>query len=394
VPPWTFPREEYEARWAKVEAALRASGHDIALVWGKTAGSHDRSGDLLYLTGYGSTQSGQEPDSPLWNARSLAAVILQVGREPTLHADDANVDRDRVAAGAILAHADPVAGVAADLTRRRPSGRVLFVGTDTLPVKYMRQLQRLAPGLDFIDDDDLVRRVRTIKSPRELELFRTGGRVVAEALDALAEGLVAGQPHNEAQARAAGILVRGGLEWRRLIVNHGATLHRLEREPVTGISFDAPKPGDMVRAWIDGILAGYWFDPGRTAVCGRASSAQRALTEQVVSICDELRAAITPGARVRDVALKGDALIAATGHAADIASQSWPYHGHGNGCLWEPPIIHKDCCDPDETFEAGMVIGVECFLAEEGVGVAGYEDNLIITPTGTELITPARRLWW
>lgn len=388
-----FPSTEYEARWAAVHGAMARKGYGTAVVWGKTAGNWERAGDLVYLTGYVSTQSGHEPDSPLWNARSYAAVILEAGQEPVLHADDVNVARDQVAAGAIHAHADVIAGVAADLARRHRGATVALVGADTLPIKYMRQLSDAAAGVAFVEDDDLVRSVRAIKSRRELDLFREGGAVVGRALDALMKGLVAGKPHCEAQADAAAILVRGGMDWRRLIVNHGATLGRLERAPLTGISRDAPRPGDMVRAWIDGVLAGYWLDPGRTAVCGRPSPAQRALVEQVHGICEMLRAAIRPGVAVMDVALLGDRLVAATGRGADIASQSWPYYGHGNGCLWEAPIIHKACCSLDERFAEGMVIGVECFLAEDGQ-VAGYEDNMIVTATGTEVITDAPSFYW
>lgn len=388
-----FPREEYEARWAAAHAAMARRRHGLAVVWGKTAGNWERATDLVYLTGYGSTQSGHEPDSPLWNARSYAAVVLEPGREPTLHADDVNVARDLVAAGAVHAHADVIAGVAADLAARAADRPVAFVGADTLPVKYARQLEARAPGVAFVADDDLVRSVRLIKSPRELDLFREAGAVAARALDALTRALVAGKAHSDAQAEAAAILVRGRMSWRRLIVNHGATLGRLERDPLVGVSRDAPAPGDMVRAWIDSVLAGYWLDPGRTAVCGRPSPAQRALIEETYRICETLRAAIRPGVRVMDVALLGDALVAATGRGADMASTSWPYYGHGNGCLWEPPIIHKACCGADESFAEGTVIGVECFLAEAGVGIAGYEDNMIVTATGTEIITPAPSLY-
>ena len=52
-------------------------------------------------------------------------------------------------------------------------------------------------------------------------------------------------------------------------MNHGDTLERLERNPLTGLGDDAPNDGDFVCAWIDGIFEGYWLDPGRTAVAGR-----------------------------------------------------------------------------------------------------------------------------
>jgi Xaa-Pro aminopeptidase len=37
--------------------------------------------------------------------------------------------------------------------------------------------------------------------------------------------------------------------------------------------------------------------------------------------------------------------------------------------------------------EAGMVIGAEIFLTHPGVGTAGFEQSLIVTDHGPELLT-------
>jgi Xaa-Pro aminopeptidase len=122
--------------------------------------------------------------------------------------------------------------------------------------------------------------------------------------------------------------------------------------------------------------------------------AQKEIVEATVSICDRLRDNIKPGVRVMEIALLGDELVAASGYGENRVHESWPYYGHGLGCMWEPPLIDKRCCDELETFEAGMVLGVECFLGTDGLGIVGYEDNFIVTDTGTEIITPSPALWW
>jgi hypothetical protein len=43
----------------------------------------------------------------------------------------------------------------------------------------MRQLQAAAPEIEFVPEDNLVRDVRRVKSPRELECFWEGGTVWA-----------------------------------------------------------------------------------------------------------------------------------------------------------------------------------------------------------------------
>lgn len=41
-----------------------------------------------------------------------------------------------------------------------------------------------------------------------------------------------------------------------------------------------------------------------------------------------------------------------------------------------------------------MVLGVEAFLAERGVGSAGFEQNIIIRADGNELLTTTPTVWW
>jgi len=67
-----FSRAEYEARWARVKAEMVRRGLGVAVVWGKTASSFDRAGDVLYLTHYFSTKVGQGFDAAPFSAGPFA----------------------------------------------------------------------------------------------------------------------------------------------------------------------------------------------------------------------------------------------------------------------------------------------------------------------------------
>ena len=41
-----------------------------------------------------------------------------------------------------------------------------------------------------------------------------------------------------------------------------------------------------------------------------------------------------------------------------------------------------------------MVGSTETFLAVPGVGGAGFEQNFIVTKSGTELLTTTPMIWW
>jgi len=98
--------------------------------------------------------------------------------------------------------------------------------------------------------------------------------------------------------------------------------------------------------------------------------------------------------KVKTIAQMGDELQKTSGYRSDQAKEMWPYHGHGNGCMWEAPYIETRATDDNEIFEENMVASVETFLLEKGVGAAGYETNYIITKTGTDVITTTPNFWW
>jgi Xaa-Pro aminopeptidase len=392
-----FQLDEYHDRWKKVHAMMTQKGYDYALIWGKTGGTYERAGDVLYLANYYSTHSGHEPDSKLWNGRAFSAILMRPGEVPELHTDEAGAPRlDIVATDRVEWHWDVPTGVGQALARQGIAGRVALAGTDFLPVKYMRQLQAAAPDVEFVPEDDLVRNIRRIKSRRELECFREGGEIVTRGLNRLMEALVAGRTEAEAAAAGAAEVIRAGGNYHRIPISHGDSIDFFERNPLNGYSTDAPARGDLVRAWIYGpIWQGYWLDPGRTATCGSdPTHEQRRLTEACVGLCEALRARIRPGVRVKEIAALGDQLTRESGYASDQAKEMWPYYGHGNGCMWEPPFIEVRACEDDEVFEANMVGSVEAFLSKDGVGAAGFETNYIVTDNGTEVITTSPNFWW
>ena len=112
-----FPLEEYEARWQRAYDYMEAKGYEIAVVWGKTSGVYERAGDMLYLTNFFSTHSGQEPDTSLWNGRGFSAVILERGQVPEVVTDEAEGRFDIIATDRFRGLYDPIGGVADALKR-------------------------------------------------------------------------------------------------------------------------------------------------------------------------------------------------------------------------------------------------------------------------------------
>jgi len=392
-----FPMSEYEMRWQKVHEAMRRRGYDIAVIWGKTGGTYERSMDILYLTNFYSSHSGQEPDSSQWNARAFCAAIMEPGKEPELHTDQFDPHHDLIATKNYTAHLDPIKGLADALNARGIKGRVAWVGGDVLPVKYADQLRRLTPQIQYEFADDLMQGVRLVKSKREQDMYREGGAHVSAAMIKAIKALISGKSESEACALAGAHLLKNGCFWHRMAVAHGDFVNYSESNPLYGFSTMKPKQGDLFHIFIYGpIFQGYWFDPGRTAVVGKKPTReQKRLIEDVARIMEEgVEAKIRPGVKVIDVARSADKIQKEVADEPCDYTKNWPYYGHSNGQLWEPPFLYPPCLKGDEVYQEGMVGSSEAFLTRKRVGTAAAETNFIVTKKGVEHVTKIPMLWW
>lgn len=391
-----FPKDEYELRWRRVHDEMQRRGIETAVVWGKTAATFDRAGDILYLTNFFSGSAGHAFDTTTHRARAFSAVILHNGATPELHADDPELRIDRVATDRHVVHADPIRGVAEGLRRRGIEGPVAFCGSDFFPMAYWKRFEALTPFIEWVIADDLVRTVRRVKTPRELDCFREGAQIVNPALERLVGALVTGKSEAEAAAEAIHEIVRRGGNFHKISCTHGDTIDVTCRDTLTGYTLDTPNPGDLVRAFIIGpIFQGYYFDPGRTAVArARPDSAQVELIEGCAAIVDKIGAAIRPGVSFADAATVGDELVREFGVDGGGLGARYPFYGHPNGLYFEaPPYISNTFDHLGATFEEGMVLGVEAFVGRRGVGSAGFEQNAIVGPDGLELLTTTPMLF-
>src|SRR5262245_33422247 len=334
-----FPQSEYEARWQKIDEGLKRRGLEAAIVWGRSGGNFERSGDVLYLTNYYGTGSGQGLDTPITTARAFASVLMQRGQKPELMSDDHDPDARRIATDRISWSRNTVLSTAEMVKKRGLKGPVGFVGSDFFPMKYWPMFQAATPGIDWQVEDELVREARLIKSSRELDAVRQGGEIVTRALDKLLQGLIMGKKESEGAADAAYEVVKGGGHVHMIPVSHGKLIHYFTRDPLNGYSHDQPVEGDLVRGWVYGpMVEGYWLDPGRTAVCGRrATNAQKHLIEACAGIVDKLIERIMPGLALSELAQYGDGLVKAFGGEKDQAAEKFPLFGHGLGLFFEKP---------------------------------------------------------
>ena len=391
-----FSDTEYESRWKKVELEMISRGLETAVIWGRTASTYDRAADVIFLTNYFSTKVGQGFDSGKFSARAYCAVLFRIGCEPILIADDPDVRSEVVSVSDFRVASDPVVTLVDTLENFRISGDVGFVGSDFFPMKYWNELENTTPKITWKVCDDLVRCGRMIKSREEQEVIRIAGQIASPAMTRMIKALISGKTEAEAAGLAAHDIVSAGGIIDKIQVSHGKTIGFTCGDPLSGYRKVSPKNGDLFRAFLIGpMYQGYYLDPGRTAVCGNNPSAQQAnLLESCVNIIDTIASSVKPGVSFEDAAKIGDKMVADFGPDADPAAEKFPFFGHPHGLYFEgPPYISTILEHQNAKFEAGMLIGLEAFLARDGVGNVGFEQNYLVNEDGLELITTTPMLW-
>lgn len=386
---------------------MAAAGYENVIVWQRSASTYDKVGNVYWLTNFVTNGTGQDQwsdatDEP-W---TFAAVLLRKGREPELHVGLPRewIDTSRIVCGKLVVHEGHMAVKLAEyLHTERIEGRVAVVGDDVFPGVFDRVLRGHTPQIEWVTDELLLEGPQQVKSARELEVYRTAGALVTSALTAATEAMVAGERACEAAARAAAIIMGGGGGFHRISISHGPASQVPVSYDFYGYNTRAPSAGDLITIWIYGpIFAGYWMDPGRTAICGkRPASAQRALVERCAKLVEDMGKAVVPGITARDLGIRW-AQIARDGGYLDELGDDSSMFGHGLGASFPSYIIPTGDNDPGPygykrikgPIKPGMVLTAEAFLTRPGVGTAGFENNFIVTATGSERLDKTPMLFW
>ena len=220
--------------------------------------------------------------------------------------------------------------------------------------------------------------------------------------------MIAGKRSCEAAARAASILMAGGGGFHRISVNHGPMMQNGLSKDYYGYNTRAPNAGDLVTVWIYGpIFAGYWLDPGRTAICGnRPTAAQKSLVEDCANYGRQDDAGSCPGHDARASSASVGRRSSGKGRTSTAGKPDSGNtgHGFGHGLATSFPGYVLPIGDVEigpfgyrrlsETLKPGMVLASEAFLSRPGVGTAGVENNFIVTETGVELLDKSPMLYW
>jgi Xaa-Pro aminopeptidase len=412
------PSGEYENRWRRALEQCQARGLDALLAVSRGASAIDSYADVFYLSGhYGNI--GFTPDfQDYWVGRSHSAVLLAAEHEPLLVVDGADYRRDLVGVEDVRFALDFPAAVAGALRERGLArGRVGVCGLNVMSARVFRLLGEALAGCELVDADDLIEALRVRKSPFELERIRAAAEVGDEVVTAMMEAAQGGGGRiTEAQATAEGyrVGVAAGVHFFDTSVASGPYSNYFTWNHLPSWSQRVLAPGELFHTDSYGAVEGYLFDFGRTCVVGSggggvtgtskqaASEDQAALCQGAVDAVEAGIAAIRPGVPASAVFEAVHGHLLAVGLAVDgdgemdmenasALSIGFPPHGHGFGLGWEWPWILPT---EERPLQPGMCLAVEAMPTRAGLGSSYFEQDVIVTEEGCEVLTQTRRRWW
>ena len=366
-----IPAYRYKERLARLPELVWESGLDALLV--------GVGPDLEYLTGYRAM--------PL---ERLTMLVVPARGEPRLV-----VPRlERAAAEAELRTEvvlatwgetdEPYAVVLEDV----PPGTVALAVSDRLWASHLLRLQAARPEAGWSAASAVLRGLRMVKDPDEIEFLRRAAHAADRVVAQIAAGRLIGRTEADvAREVRERLLAEGHQEAHFAIVGSGpnsASPHHEASERVI-------QPGEPIVLDIGGTLEGYGSDITRTLWVTGGDPARgpdddfRRLFELVREAQAEGASAARPGVpaeRVDDIAHR---IIEAGGHGEHFIHRL----GHGIGLEGheEPYLVAGN----SEPLEIGNAFSIEPGIYLEGRYGARIEDIVVCGPDGPIVLNEAPR---
>ncbi|MBC7151572.1 MAG: aminopeptidase P family protein [Rhizobium sp.] len=251
------------------------------------------------------------------------------------------------------------------------------VDLEFMPAADFALLQSALPEVRFTDGSEILRRLRAVKSQREIDCLRRAAMAAEGGLSRMAETVAPGVSLGElsaawkagahATAAAGGFTLSGHWDF----ISVGPDLSDMKAVVTSGA---------LIKADVGTLVDGYSSDGARTFCFGPpAPLAQRifaSLENAFAAGLDQLK----PGNSFGAV------------HAAMLASMRKDgfheyFRGHfghsvGGGVgIEEWPFFSADSA---ELIEPGMVVALEAPFYAQGLGALMIEDQFLVTPDGVE----------
>lgn len=266
------------------------------------------------------------------------------------------------------------------------SGKKIGVEPNRLRVLEWSLLQTAAPDCRLVPAGGLFADLRILKDAGEIESVRRAARIAESALSATLPLIKPGISEREVAAELVFQLLRAGSDPElpfMPIVSGGPNSANPHAVPTERLI----QRGDLLVIDFGAAYQGYASDITRTFAIGETEPELEQIYAAVLAANAAGRAAGRPGLRAGQIDDAARGVIAAAGYADYFTHRT----GHGLGMEGhEAPYLFAA---NEQVLEPGMLYTVEPGIYLPDRGGVRIEDDVVVTPGGSESLTIYPREW-
>ena len=375
-----IPHEEFAERVCKVQASMKTEGYDLLLAYGNEAEPQY----VRYFSNY-------------WPSFETAGVLIPAEGEPLLLIGPESytyaTDRTMIPKVRLLKAfressepeypgkpLDTFATVFAEALGDKPIRRFGVAGLPLMTIGVYEALTEALGGVRVEKADELVNRIRMIKTENELACMRAAAKITRETFDYVLANIRIGMTEQQVVGLALGKMHELGAEresyppWVLTGAGSDQAISRPRNKEI--------QKGDLTFIQIGARVDGYASTIGRAVVFGKATEEQKRLIEVGYKAQEDAIAQLEVGKPAAEVAQFHIDNVTAMGYG------DWLLYGpfHGNGTMeGEAPWIETSA---DFLLEENMTFCADIFLGshEKQIGLR-IEDVVCVKRGGAENLT-------
>jgi Xaa-Pro aminopeptidase len=355
-----IPDEEFQARVERAQSLMRAAGLDALLV---TSNEADFA-NVRYFSDY-------------WTLFEIAGVLIPADGSPALligpESETYAHDRSKISNIHKLVEyresADPAyPGVSVSTFRdvfascglNNPQ-RIGLGGYLVTPAPLVASLCQSFPKAELIPSDDLVVKLRAVKSQNELACLQRAFEISELAVEAVLQEMRVGMTEQQVVGIAQRVLYESGAEYEghpTYVLSGRSTRHAISRPTLKPI-----EPGELVQLNIGARVAGYSSSVGLPVCVGKMSPDMRTLVEFGLEAHDQTIEWMKAGTPACEVAIRYRRLF--VDHGFEKNFLYGPCHGIGMMEVERPWLEETS----DYNLQSSMTFQIDTFLYSDDYGL-------------------------
>jgi Xaa-Pro aminopeptidase len=256
---------------------------------------------------------------------------------------------------------------------------------DVMQVQVMQRLKKLLPGTTFVDGSKVIREMRMVKTPYELQKIKKAIAATEKAFRVGFESTRAGMTETDLLKIFRKTLIDEDAQIAHTLVEFFPSKMEYTRGKYFALATETPlHDGDVIGVDMGGAFDCYPSDMIRNKLQGKpASSLAREwvkLYSTVLEANDAVKSSIRPGVTTSELFSVGQRILTSTGlkmmfesvgHSVGLSVHEYPYLN------WQDPV----------TLEPGMVLSIEPAISLKAQSLVIVEDMVRVTDTGCETLS-------